>query len=43
MSGLWNGTYGQILTHWGSATNVVLGNGVDLGGFAATVIERNGR
>jgi hypothetical protein len=43
MSGLWNGTYGQILSHWGSATNVVLADGVDLGGFVPPVIARNGR
>ncbi|MHB1584044.1 MAG: PI-PLC domain-containing protein [Acidimicrobiales bacterium] len=43
MSGLWKGQYGQILQHWGGATNVVLGDGVDLGGFTAAVIERNGR
>jgi hypothetical protein len=43
MSGLWNGTYGQIMSHWGSKTNVVLADGVDLGGFVPPVIDRNGR
>ena len=43
MSGLWNGAYGQILTTWGTATNVVLADGVELGGFIAPMIERNGR
>jgi hypothetical protein len=43
MSGLWNGAYGAILARWGNATNVVLGNGVDQGGFIAAVIARNGR
>jgi hypothetical protein len=43
MSGLWDGAYAQILARWGTATNVVLANGVDLGGFTAAVIERNGR
>ncbi len=43
MEGLWNGAYGQILNRWGNATNVVLGDGVDLGGFVAPVIEQNGR
>jgi hypothetical protein len=43
MSGLWNGAYGAILTRWGNATNVVLTNGVDQGGFVAAVIARNGR
>jgi hypothetical protein len=42
-SGLWTGAYGQILTRWGGATNIVLANGVDLGGFLPQVIERNGR
>ncbi len=43
MSGLWNGAYGQILASWGDATNVVLTDGVEQGGFVAQVIERNGR
>jgi hypothetical protein len=43
MSGLWSGAYGAILTRWGNATNIVLGNGVDQGGFVAEVIARNGR
>ena len=43
MAGLWNGAYPQILTTWGSRTNVVLADGVDLGGFVPAVIERNGR
>jgi hypothetical protein len=43
MWGLWNGTYQQILTRWSTATNVVLADGVELGGFVAPVIERNGR
>ena len=43
MSGLWNGAYGQILATWGDATNVVLADGVEQGGFVAQVIERNGR
>ena len=43
MSGLWNGAYGQILTTWGDKTNVVLADGVELGGFVPQIIERNGR
>jgi len=43
MSGLWGGAYGQILTKWGHATNVVLADGIDLGGFVTPVIEQNGR
>ncbi len=42
-SGLWNGAYRQIVTRWGRATNVVLADGIDLGGFVAPVIEQNGR
>jgi len=43
MSGLWNGAYGQILASWGKNTNVVLADGVELGGFIPRMIERNGR
>lgn len=43
MSGLWNGAYKQILTKWGTATNIVLADGVELGGFIAPMIERNAR
>jgi len=43
MSGLWGGAYGQILSRWGHATNVVLADGIDLGGFVQPVIEQNGR
>jgi hypothetical protein len=43
MSGLWKGAYGQILTHWGNATNVVLADGVDQGDFVSQVIARNAR
>jgi hypothetical protein len=42
MSGLWTGEYQQILQGWGKATNVVIADGVDQGGFAAAVISRNG-
>jgi hypothetical protein len=43
VSGLGNGEYAQILSRWGDEANVVLANGVDLGGFTAAVIEENGR
>ena len=43
MSGLWSGAYGEILAEWGAATNVVLADGVDLGGFVPPVIQLNGR
>ena len=43
MVGLWKGAYPQILARWGTATNVVLADGVDQGGFTPAVIERNGR
>ena len=43
MSGLWGGAYGQILSGWGHATNVVLADGIQLGGFVAPVIAQNGR
>jgi hypothetical protein len=42
-SGLWSGAYEQIVSQWASATNVVIADGVDQGGFAAAVIARNGR
>jgi len=43
MSGLWDGAYGRILSRWGHATNVVLADGIDLGGFVGPVIAQNGR
>jgi hypothetical protein len=43
MSGLWSGEYPQILSTWGTATNVVIANGVDHGGFVNAVIALNGR
>jgi hypothetical protein len=43
MSGLWDGAFGQILTSWGTATNVVVTDGVESGGFIPAVIEGNGR
>jgi hypothetical protein len=43
MSGLWSGDYQQTLAQWGHRSNVVIGDGVDLGGFASAVIDRNGR
>jgi hypothetical protein len=42
-AGLQDGEYEQILARWGSATNVVLADGVELGGFTLAVIEQNGR
>jgi hypothetical protein len=42
-AGLQGGQYQQILARWGRATNVVLADGVELGGFTQAVIERNGR
>lgn len=43
VSGLQGGAYQRILSRWGSATNVVLADGVELGGFTQAVIELNGR
>jgi hypothetical protein len=43
MAGLQNGAYQSILARWGTATNVVLADGVDLGGFTTAVIKLNGR
>ena len=43
MSGLWYGAYSQTLATWGTRSNVVLGDGVEHGGFLSAVIERNGR
>ncbi len=43
VSGLGDGEYSRLLTQWGTATNVVLADGVDLGRFTTAVIERNGR
>lgn len=42
-SGLWSGQYQQILSDWGHASNVVIADGVDQGGFTASVIARNSR
>jgi hypothetical protein len=42
VAGLQGGEYEQILARWGKATNVVLADGVEMGGFAKAVIELNG-
>jgi hypothetical protein len=42
-AGLQGGQYEQILARWGNATNVVLADGVQLGGFTQAVIDLNGR
>jgi hypothetical protein len=42
-AGLQDGEYEEILARWGNATNVVLADGVELGGFTQAVIEQNGR
>jgi hypothetical protein len=41
--GLQDGEYARTLAQWGAATNVVLAEGVDVGGFTAAVIDQNGR
>ena len=43
MSGLWLGDYDHILSTWGTATNVVIANGVERGGFVNAVVGLNGR
>ena len=43
MSGLWSGDYANILSRWCAATNVVIANGVEHGGFVNAVIGLNGR
>lgn len=42
-AGLQTGQYGKILARWRNRTNVVLADGVDVGGFTQAVIEQNGR
>lgn len=42
VAGLQRGEYGQILARWGKRTNVVMADGVELGGFTQAVIELNG-